>query len=154
MPSGSGIAPETPTEERFALALNRQLYEQAGIAFAAADVEDVPPQTPLIIKSVTTVALQLIKRHRNIAYATETGRIPPSVMLSCHAGHAARPGMRLAEMLIRQARWTARAIDDAAKRGQLLVVPNPEFPVERFTDRWPESQLQTDNLFSPPAHPR
>jgi hypothetical protein len=139
---GKWYCARTPTEERFALALNRQLYEQAGIAFAAADVEDVPPQTPLIIKSVTTVALQLIKRHRNIAYATETGRIPPSVMLSCHAGHAARPGMRLAEMLIRQARWTARAIDDAAKRGQLLVVPNPEFPVERFTDRWPESQLQ------------
>src|SRR6185312_5679014 len=46
------------------------------------------------------------------------------------------------EMLIRQARWTARAIDDAAKRGQLLVVPNPEFPAERFTDRWPESQVQ------------
>ncbi|WLA47847.1 hypothetical protein QIH80_40615 [Bradyrhizobium elkanii] len=124
---GKWYCARTPTEERFALALNRQLYEQAGIAFAAADVEDVPPQTPLIIKSVTTVALQLIKRHRNIAYATETGRIPPSVMLSCHAGHAARPGMRLAEMLIRQARWTARAIDDAAKRGQLLVVPNPNF---------------------------
>jgi hypothetical protein len=132
----------TPTEERFALALNRQLYEQAGIAFAAADVEDVPPQTPLIIKSVTTVALQLLKRHRNIAFATETGRIPPSVMLSCHAGHAARPGMKLAEMLIRQARWTARAIDDAAKQGQFLVVPNPEFPAERFTDRWPESHVQ------------
>jgi hypothetical protein len=132
----------TPTEERFALALNQRLYEQAGIAFAAADVEEVPPQTPLIIKSVTTVALQLVKRHRNIAYANETGRIPPSVVLSCHAGHAARPGLGLAEMVIRQARWTARAIDDAAKQGRLLSVPNPEFSAERFTDRWPESQAQ------------
>lgn len=132
----------TPIEERFALALNQRLYEQAGIAFAAADVEEVPPQTPLIIKSVTTVALQLIKRHRNIAYANETGRIPPSVVLSCHAGHAARPGLGLAEMVIRQARWTARAIDAAAKQGRLLSVPNPEFPAERFTDRWPESQAQ------------
>lgn len=132
----------TPTEERFALALNQRLYEQAGIAFAAADVEEVPTQTPLIIKSVTTVALQLIKRHRNIAYANETGRIPPSVVLSCHAGHAARPGLGLAEMVIRQARWTARAIDDVARQGRLLSVPNPEFPAERFTDRWPESQVQ------------
>jgi hypothetical protein len=132
----------TPIEERFALALNKRLYEQADIAFAAADVEEVPPQTPLIINSVTTVALQLLKRHRNIAYANETGRIPPSVMLSCHAGHAARPGLTLAEMVIRQARWSARAIDDAAKQGRLLSVPNPEFPAERFTDRWPESQVQ------------
>ncbi|MBR1146123.1 nucleotidyltransferase [Bradyrhizobium sp. AUGA SZCCT0431] len=132
----------TPTEERFALALNQRLYEQAGIAFAAADVEQVPPQTPLIIKSVTTVALQLIKRHRNIAYANETRRIPPSVVLSCHAGHASNPGLGLADMVIRQARWTARAIDAAAKQGRLLSVPNPEFPAERFTDRWPESQVQ------------
>jgi hypothetical protein len=132
----------TPTEERFALALNQRLYEQAGIAFAAADVEKVPPQTPLIIKSFTTVALQLIKRHRNIAYANEAGRIPPSVVLSCHAGHATNPGLRLADMVIRQARWTARAIDAAAKQGRLLSVPNPEFPAERFTDRWPESQVQ------------
>lgn len=132
----------TPVEERFALALNQRLYEQAGIAFAAADVEDVPPQTPLIVKSVTTVAHQLIKRHRNIAYATETGRIPPSVVLACHAGFAARPGLGLAEMVIRQARWIARAIDEAAKQGRLLSVLNPEFPAERFTDRWPESQAQ------------
>jgi hypothetical protein len=131
-----------PVEERFALALNRRLYEEAGIAFAAADVEEVPPQTPLIIKSVTTVALQLVKRHRNIVYATEAGRIPPSVMLSCHAGHAARLGLGLAEMVIRQARWTARAIDDAAKQGRLLSVVNPEFAAERFTDRWPETQVQ------------
>lgn len=141
----------TPMEERFALALNRRLYEQAGIAFAAADVEDVPAQTPLIIKSVTTVALQLIKRHRNIVYAKETGRIPPSVVLSCHAGHAARPGLGLAEMVIRQARWTARAIDEAAKYGRLLSVPNPEFKEEHFTDRWPESQSQ-QNTYSRHLH--
>lgn len=132
----------TPTEERFALALNQRLYEQAGIAFAAAEVEEVPPQTPLIIKSVTTVALQLVKRNRNVVYANETGRIPPSVILSCHAGHAALPGLGLTDMVIRQARWTARAIDDAAKRNRLLSVANPEFPAERFTDRWPETQSQ------------
>jgi len=131
-----------PVEENFALALNRRLYEGSGMAFDAADVEDVPPQTPLIIKSVVTVSLQLIKRHRNIIYVNETGRLPPSVLLSCHAGHAARPGLGLAEMVIRQARWTAKAIDQAAQAKQLLTVPNPEFPAERFTDRWPETQSQ------------
>lgn len=131
-----------PIENRFALALNRELYAKHGFVFDAAEVEDVPEQTPLIVKSVTTVALQLIKRHRNIFYADADGRMPPSVMLSCHAGHAASPGMGLANMVIRQARWTARAIAEAARQGKLLEVPNPEFPAERFTDRWPENQSQ------------
>lgn len=139
---GEWYTARTPVEERFAKALNRRLYEQAGVVFADADVHDVPEQTPLLIKSVTTVALQLLKRHRNIVYANATGRLPPSIVLSCHAGHAARPGMGLAEMVIRQARWTARAIDAAARAGRLLSVPNPEYPAELFTDRWPETQDQ------------
>jgi hypothetical protein len=111
--------------------------------FAAdADVHEIPEQTPLIIKSVTTVGLQLIKRLRNVLYANESGRIPPSVMLSCHAGHAASPGMSLSAMVIRQARWTARAIDAAANRGRLLDVRNPEWHEDCFTDRWPENQAQ------------
>lgn len=139
---GEWYTARTPVEERFAKALNRRLYEQAGVVFADADVHDVPEQTPLLIKSVTTVALQLLKRHRNIVYASATGRLPPSIVLSCHAGHAARPGMGLADMVIRQARWTARAIDDAARAGRLLSVPNPEYAAELFTDRWPETQDQ------------
>lgn len=134
---------QTPTEERFALALNKRLYAADSMDFAAdADIHEVPEQTPLIIKSVTTVGLQLIKRSRNVQYANESGRIPPSVMLSCHAGHAASPGMPLSAMVIRQARWTARAIDAAAGRGRLLDVRNPEWHEECFTDRWPENQAQ------------
>lgn len=132
----------TPIEERFALALNRELYAKHGFTFDAAEVEEVPEQTPLLIKSVATVALQLIKRHRNILYADGAGRMPPSVVLSCHAGHAAVPGMGLADMVMRQARWTARAIDQAARQNKLLDVANPEFFEERFTDRWPENQSQ------------
>lgn len=139
---GQWYTDRTPTEETFAKAMNERLYAQDGMVFAEAESDDVPAQTPLIIKSVTTVALQLLKRHRNILYADATGRIPPSILLSCHAGHAAVPGMRLAEMLIRQARWTARAIDEAARLGRLLSVANPEHAGELFTDRWPESQSQ------------
>ncbi len=134
---------QTPTEERFALALNKRLYAADGMDFAAdADAHEVPEQTPLIIKSVTTVGLQLIKRLRNVLYTNASGRIPPSVMLSCHAGHAASPGMSLSAMVIRQARWTARAIDAAASRGHLLDVRNPEWHEDCFTDRWPENQAQ------------
>lgn len=132
----------TPVEERFAIALNRELYAKHGFAFDAAEVEEVPEQTPLIIKNVTTVALQLIKRHRNILFADATGRMPPSVMLSCHAGHAAVRGLGLADMVVRQARWTARSIDQAVRQGKLVDIRNPEFYEERFTDRWPENLSQ------------
>lgn len=132
----------TPTEDRFALALNKRLYEDAGIAFAAAEVDEVPAQTPLLIKNAATVAQQLLKRHRNIAYADADGRIPPSVVISCHAGKAALPGLSLSDMLIRQARWTARAIDEAERTHRLVTVPNPVFELEKFTDRWPETHAQ------------
>ena len=57
----------TPAEERFAKAYNARLYEMYA-ALEAADpiVHDVPDQTPLTQKSVTTVALQLdqtLSRH-------------------------------------------------------------------------------------------
>lgn len=133
----------TPTEDRFAIAFNRRLYEAAGMDFRAdADVHEIPEQTPLIVKSVTTVGLQLIKRFRNILYANARGRVPPSVVLSCHAGLAARPGMSLSATVIRQARWTARAMDEAARAGRLLDVRNPEWREDRFTDRWPETPQQ------------
>ncbi len=139
---GNWYTARTPTEETFAKAMTKRLYEQAGLVFAEAESDDVPAQTPFLIKSVTTVALQLLKRHRNIQYEEATGRVPPSILLSCHAGHAAIPGMGLTDMVIRQALWTAKAIDNAAGSGRLLSVPNPEHPGEYFTDRWPESQNQ------------
>lgn len=139
---GQWYTDRTPTEETFAKAMNERLYAQDGMVFAEAESDDVPAQTPFIVKSVTTVAMQLLKRNRNILYADATGRVPPSILLSCHAGYAAVPGMRLSDMLIRQARWTARAIDSASAMGRLLSVANPEHPGELFTDRWPESQNQ------------
>ncbi len=133
----------TPLERRFAYEFNRRLYDHAGIEFRAdAEVHDVPKQTPLIVKSVTTVAHQLIKRFRNILYITATGRIPPSVMLACHAGHAASPGMTLSDMVVRQARWTTRAINDAERDNSLIDVRNPEWSEDKFTDRWPENRKQ------------
>jgi hypothetical protein len=138
----------TPLEERFAMDFNRRFYEAAGMDFAAdADVHEVPAQTPLIVKNTATVALQLLKRFRNILYANASGRVPPSVVLSCHAGHAAMPGMLLSDMVIRQARWTARAIDEAARAGRLLDVRNPEWSLDCFTDRWPES-IPQENAFA------
>src|SRR4051812_40690031 len=95
---------------------------------ADAEVDEVPGQASLATKSVTTVALQLLKRFRNTAYAASAGRIPPSVMMSCFAGHAAQPGLSLSDMVIRQARLIARELRQAGLRGEKVMVVNPIFP--------------------------
>jgi hypothetical protein len=132
-----------PREERFSRAYNLRLAEDLQL-LAKADpvVHPVPAQVPLPLKSVTTVALQLLKRFRNIWSADRAGRYPPSVMLSCHAGRVAQPGLRLSEMLVRQARYTARIIASAEAERRCVDVRNPVMRDDRFTDRWPEDRSQ------------
>ena len=80
-------------------------------------------------------------------YAEYSGRIPPSVMLAQYASLAARPNMRLSEMLIRIAQWIVRDIEAVSLSGRLLHVANPACPNDVFTDRWPASVAQ-QNEFS------
>lgn len=135
----------TPIEKRFADAVNRRIREAAGLDVRAdAQFDEVPDQVPLIVKSVTTVALQLLKRHRNVVYAGYDGRIPPSVMLSCIAGHVATPGATLSDMLIRLARAVARMIQAASARREKVSVVNPVYDRDCFTDRWPENLAEQD----------
>ncbi len=140
---GCWYTDRTPIEPRFAMDFARRYYESAGMQFrAAAEHEDVPAQTPLIVKNTATVALQLQKRFRNIQYADATGRIPPSVMLSCYAGRAATPNMSLSSMLVRQCHIMLVDIYAATNAGRLINVENPIFPADTFTDRWPENIAQ------------
>jgi len=137
----------TPEEERFALAFDERLRKAYEMEVRAdAEVDDVPDQVALITKSVTTVALQLLKRFRNIAYATSAGRIPPSVMMSCFAGHAAQPGLSLSDMVVRQARYIARELRQATARREKVMVVNPVFQRDCFTDRWPENLSQQEGF--------
>ncbi len=138
----------TPEEDRFALAFDERLRKAYGMEMRAnAEVDDIPEQVALITKSVTTVALQLLKRFRNVAYATRAGRIPPSVMMSCLAGHAAQPGgLSLSDMVIRLARLIARELRQASARREKVMVVNPVFQRDCFTDRWPENLLQQEEF--------
>jgi hypothetical protein len=137
----------TPQEQRFALAFDERLRKAYGMEVRAdAEVDEVPDQVSLITKSVTTVALQLLKRFRNIAYASSTGRIPPSVMMSCFAGHAALTGLSLSDMVIRQARLIARELRQASQRREKVMVVNPVFQRDCFTDRWPENLSQQEEF--------
>jgi hypothetical protein len=137
----------TPLEYRMAKAFHdRWLNLDSNEVRADADVDEVPEQCEFIVKNTATLALQLLKRFRNIRYATYGGRIPPSVMLSYYAGVAAKPEMSLADMVIRIANWVIGDIERASLYGQKLHVANPACPRDVFTDRWPESIAQQDEF--------
>ncbi len=135
----------TPIEERLAEAL-RERWMALDEAYAAAEVDDVPDQCHFMVKNTATLALQLIKRFRNICYADCQGRIPPSVMLSYFAGMAAKPGSSLSEMVIRQAKWIIGEIERATLYGRLLHVANPVFAADVLTDRWPGTLAQQNEF--------
>jgi len=140
-------ASRTPLELRMAKEFHRRGLDHAGLAARAdADVDDVPDQCDFIVKSTATLALQLLKRFRNVRYASYTGRIPPSVMLSYYAGLAAQPNMSLSHMLIRLVSWIIRDIAQASLYRRLLHVANPICEADVFTDRWPESLAQQNEF--------
>lgn len=137
----------TPLEYRMAKAFHDHwLNLEPSSLRADADVDEVPDQCEFVVKNTATLALQLVKRFRNIRYATYKGRIPPSVMLSYYAGMAAKPDSTLSEMVMRIANWIIGDIEQASRRGQKLHVANPVCADDVFTDRWPESIGQQDEF--------
>lgn len=138
----------TPVELRMAKAFHKRWRELETSSFRAdAEVDDVPDQTDFVVKNTATLALQLIKRFRNIKYADYSGRMPPSVMLSYYAGRAAQPNTPLSAMVIRLANWIIDDIQQASLYRQKLHVANPVCPDDVFTDRWPES-IEQQNEFA------
>lgn len=137
----------TPEETAVSSAFrDRWAQFDANSVRADADVDDVPEQAEFVVKNTATLALQLIKRFRNIMYADYQGRIPPSVVLAYYAGLAAHPDMSLSDMLIRLAKWIIGDIEDASLRNRKLHVENPRHAADVFTDRWPESVPQQDQF--------
>lgn len=137
----------TPEETALRKAFqDRWLELGAGLAKADADIDEVPDQCHFGVKNTATLALQLIKRFRNIVYADYSGRMPPSVMLAYFAGLAALPNMSLTDMVLRISRWIVGDIEAASLKGAKLHVANPEYSKDVFTDRWPESVAQQNEF--------
>lgn len=113
-----------------------------GLRFLAeADVKPVPGQVTLEGgKPTSVVALQLLKRNRNIRYDRRPGRMPPSVMLSRFAGSTPTPSTSIAGALDNIAAAILQALEDAEARQQLIDVRNPKCQPDKFTDRWPENR--------------
>jgi hypothetical protein len=108
-------------------------------AKAEADVIPVPDHCTVEGgKSATVVALQLIKRNRNIRYAGRSGRMPPSVMMAKFSGDAAAPGSSISGALFAITELALANLEDADRTGRLVDIRNPACVDDRFTDRWPD----------------
>lgn len=110
-----------------------------------ADSLPVPPHSTVVGgKSAVTVALQLIKRNRNIRWADRDRRMPASVMLSCLALEVAEAGRTIGQNLRIIAKHILDRLLWAKSVGSLIHVENPRCPGDVFTDRWPENQAAQD----------
>ena len=90
-------------------------------------------------KSSTVVALQLLKRNRNVRHVSRKGRrLPPSVMMATFASEAAAPGNSISGALDAISAKILTALEAAQARRERIDVRNPRCSEERFTDRWPE----------------
>jgi hypothetical protein len=126
----------TPIDLNFARA-----YANKAMALdEAADVVPVPDHSTVEGgKSAAVVALQLLKRNRNIRYASRDGRMPPSVMMAKFAGDAAVPGSSISGALNAIIDVALAHLEEADLGFHLVDIRNPKCDDDRFTDRWPEN---------------
>lgn len=109
-------------------------------AKAEADVVPVPDHSTVEGgKSAAAVALQLLKRNRNIRYASRKGRMPPSVMMAKFSGDAAVPGSSISGALFAIIGIALANLEAADREGRIADIRNPRCNDDRFTDRWPEN---------------
>jgi hypothetical protein len=117
-----------------------------------AETQPMPEHEPLHMKAPRLVALQLIKRARNLRYRKSDRkglyRPPPSVVLAALALQASQTSDYLIDETITLAKTISNAIDDAERAGTLLEVFNPAWSDDCFTDRWPESRTAQSQFSS------
>ncbi|TKV78009.1 nucleotidyltransferase [Bradyrhizobium elkanii] len=111
-----------------------------------AETQPMPDHVPIEEKSARVVALQLLKRARDIAWRAPNrkGRKPPSVALSAMALDAGPVHSGLLDEVIAIANHIrARLTETNGPRGTLRIL-NPAYPLDEFTDRWPENKAAQD----------
>lgn len=153
---GNWFIASTPADEVFGLYFEKASLDydrmRLGEALAKADAAPVPVQMPVYRKSRAVIALQLIKRWRNLAYDSRHAslRMPPSVLLSYYVAMNANRTRTLADELIHQVECIIAALKDAERLGSTIREFNPKCPEDELTDRWPanlaEQRILIDEL--------
>lgn len=134
---------KTPPEAAFSQFFERQSldYDRLRVTKAESEADPVPDQDPAYRKSRAVIALQLIKRWRNLAYDARHGalRLPPSVVLAHSVAVNANRTSSLSEELLHQVACLISALETAEARGNTYEAVNPACdPYDVLTDRWPE----------------
>lgn len=122
--------------------LRKRLVESAAIYdrfVEKAETAPVPDQQDVFAKSITTVALQLLKRFIQIQYDRRSCRRPPSVALSVLVATDSLPTNSPLRELRRQAEVIALKLQAALHQQVVIEVVNPPYPADLLTDRWPQS---------------
>ena len=125
----------------------RSLEETRLRMMAEAATEPVPDQLPAYRKSRALIALQLIKRFRNLRYERRPNlRRPPSVLLCKYVADHANQTTTLAEEVLYQATAMLEIFEAAHRAGRFVYEENPTCQADVLTDRWPAS-LQDQERF-------
>lgn len=119
-------------------------YRQAFLA--EAERLPLPHQEPPRWKSPRLIVLQLLKRWRNLRYATRRGRPVPSVVLSTLTVQAAGSATSLFGELRLVANRLVDKFERADRARKKIEVVNPACADDVFTDRWPEN-LEAQRVF-------
>jgi hypothetical protein len=131
---------KTPPDEAFA-----EFFEKRSLDYdrmrllEKADAAPVPQQMLAYRKSRAVIALQLIKRWRNLAYDRRHKRLPrpPSVLLAYYVAENANRTRTLADELIYQVERIIATLHTADQGRNLVREFNPTCREDELTDRWP-----------------
>jgi hypothetical protein len=130
----------TPADEAFADFFEKRSldYDRMRLLMKA-DAAPVPQQMPAYRKSRAVIALQLIKRWRNLAYDRrhKSLRRPPSVLLAYYVAAHANSTRTLADELVHQVERVIAMLQAAEQRRETVREFNPTCREDELTDRWP-----------------
>jgi hypothetical protein len=129
----------------------RVIASDRGLVAMQKDADSLPVPDHSIFaggKSAVTVALQLIKRNRNIRWANRGGRMPASVMLSCLTLEVAEAGRTIAQNTLVTAQHILNRLVSAQRVAALIHVENQRCPGDVFTDRWPENHANQNTMIT------
>ena len=126
--------PDTGFAEQYA---ERARAYESTLLVEAAETDSVPPSEPILRKPLAVVALQLLKRWRNVQYQKRGGRRPPSIMMSKLVADAAGQTSTLSEEVRHQAQRMLAFFERAHQSRRCVHVQNPVCPRDVLTDRWP-----------------
>lgn len=139
----------TPADMAFALFFEKRSleYNRARL-LAKSDATPVPDQMPAYRKARAVIALQLLKRWRNLGYDCRHPRLrrPPSVLLAFYVATNANRTRTLTQEVIFQAESIIDALSAADHRRETVRAFNPACHEDELTDRWP-GDLAEQRLF-------